>query len=55
MFHNQTYYDRRITVRMDRNAEKEKGKQDDIKLPPGLKGFGMGLGENGLPNLDTSS
>lgn len=42
MLHNQYLFDRQMTVRMDRV---ELG----LKLPEGLKGIGMGLGQNGEP------
>ena len=55
MFHNQVYYERRITVRMDRNAEKEKNKFKEMKLPSGLQALGPGLGDYGLPFTEMSS
>ncbi|XP_057671459.1 myelin expression factor 2-like isoform X2 [Diorhabda carinulata] len=42
MFNGQSFYDRTITVRMDRAS-------DMLKLPEGLKSIGMGLGPNGEP------
>lgn len=47
MFHNQQLYDRVMTVRMDRANE-------TVKLPEGLKGIGMGLGQNGEPLKDVA-
>lgn len=52
MLHNQTLYDRRLTVRMDRVSDKVEGPP---KLPEGLKGIGMGLGANGVPLNDVVS
>ncbi|XP_060524078.1 myelin expression factor 2 [Cylas formicarius] len=54
MLHNQILFDRVMTVRLDRANE-------NVKLPDGLKGLGMGLGQNGEPlrnvayNLPNSS
>ena len=53
MFHNQTYYDRKISVRMDRVTEKQES--TTAKLPPGLKSLGMGLGVNGTALTDVAS
>lgn len=53
MFHNQTYYDRKISVRMDRVTEKQESTA--TKLPPGLKSLGMGLGVNGTALTDVAS
>ncbi|XP_034230071.1 myelin expression factor 2 isoform X2 [Thrips palmi] len=50
MLHNQTLFDRRLTVRMDR-VEKTDGPP---KLPEGLKGIGMGLGTNGSVLYDVA-
>lgn len=47
MFHHQILYDRKMTVRMDRE-------DSPLKLPDGLKGVGMGLGVNGEPLRDVS-
>lgn len=53
MLHNQIYHDRPISVQLTR---KEKKKKDGIlKLPPGLKGVGLGLGINGTPLKDVAS
>ncbi|VDP00380.1 unnamed protein product [Soboliphyme baturini] len=46
LFHNQTYYDRTLTVKMDR-FEKIKETRRPGELPPGLRSIGMGLGNNG--------
>jgi hypothetical protein len=51
MLHNQTLYDRKLTVRMDRVDHKPEGPP---KLPEGLRGLGMGLGAGGNPLLDVS-
>ncbi|XP_052120886.1 myelin expression factor 2 isoform X2 [Frankliniella occidentalis] len=60
LLHNQTLFDRRLTVRMDR-VEKPEGPP---KLPEGLKSIGLGLGPNGtilhdvprnLPNTNQSN
>lgn len=53
MFHNQTYYDRKMSVRMDRVTEKHESVT--TKLPPGLKSVGMGLGVNGSALTDVAS
>lgn len=53
MLHNQTYYDRKMSVRMDRVSEKQESTA--TKLPPGLKGLGMGLGINGSALTDVAS
>ena len=52
MLHNQTYYDRKMSVRMDRVSEKQESTSS--KLPPGLKGIGMGLGVNGSALIDVN-
>lgn len=44
MFNNQYLFERQMSVRMDRN--------DNNKMPEGLKGIGMGLGSNGEPLKD---
>lgn len=49
MLHNQTLYDRRISVRLDKVSD------GPLKLPEGLKGVGMGLGANGAPLTDVAS
>jgi hypothetical protein len=51
MLHNQTLYDRKLTVRMDRVEHKPEGPP---KLPEGLRGLGMGLGAGGSPLQDVS-
>ncbi|XP_071546823.1 myelin expression factor 2 isoform X2 [Panulirus ornatus] len=53
MFHNQTYYDRKMSVRMDRVTEKQES--STAKLPPGLKSVGMGLGVGGSALTDVAS
>lgn len=53
MLHNQTYYDRKMSVRMDRVSEKQESTA--TKLPPGLKGLGMGLGINGSALTDVAT
>ncbi|XP_042204170.1 heterogeneous nuclear ribonucleoprotein M-like isoform X2 [Homarus americanus] len=53
MFHNQTYYDRKMSVRMDRVTEKQES--SSTKLPPGLKSLGMGLGVNGSALTDVAT
>ena len=56
MFNNQMLFDRRMTVRMDRDAEKLEhrggGGGSSSGLPAGLKGIGMGLGAGGNPLHD---
>ena len=52
MLHNQTLFDRKLTVRMDRVDNKPDGPP---KLPDGLRGLGMGLGAGGAPLQDVSS
>lgn len=47
MLNNQQLFDRVMTVRMDRANE-------ILKLPEGLKGTGMGLGQNGEPLKDVA-
>lgn len=47
MFHNQVLNDRTMSVRIDRANEQ-------LKLPEGLKGIGMGLGTNGEPLRDVA-
>ncbi|PSN45266.1 Myelin expression factor 2 [Blattella germanica] len=51
MLHNQTLFDRKLTVRMDRVDNKPDGPP---KLPEGLRGLGMGLGAGGAPLQDVS-
>merc|ERR1719342_1646604 len=53
MLHNQNYYDRKMSVRMDRVSEKPEN--TGSKLPPGLKSLGMGLGVNGTALNDVST
>lgn len=56
MLHGQWYYERKMSVRMDRVFDgKRSEKQSAPKLPPGLKGIGFGLGNNGSPLTDVSS
>ncbi|KAB7495317.1 Myelin expression factor 2 [Armadillidium nasatum] len=52
MLHNQIYLDRPLSVQLTR---KEKKRRDGfIKLPPGLKAVGPGLGINGNPLKDVA-
>ena len=53
MFHQQALYERSLIVRMDRVNDKPENNMP--RLPEGLKGIGMGLGENGRPLTDVSS
>jgi len=57
MFHQQTLYDRPMSVRMDALVNEEPHHQDTrrTKLPPGLKSIGMGLGTHGEPLKDVAS
>lgn len=56
MLHGQWYYERKMSVRMDRVFDGKKSeKQSAPKLPPGLKGIGFGLGNNGIALTDVSS
>ncbi|VDP23482.1 unnamed protein product [Soboliphyme baturini] len=48
MFHNHKYYDRILTVKMDR-FEKEEEPLRPGELPSGLRSIGMGFGRNGMP------
>ncbi|XP_045538698.1 myelin expression factor 2 isoform X2 [Papilio machaon] len=50
MFDKQMLYDRRMTVRMDRGTSDK----NELKLPEGLKGIGLGLGPNGEPLRDVA-
>lgn len=50
MFDRQMLYDRRMTVRLDRIPDKSEG----LKLPEGLGGVGIGLGQNGEPLKDVA-
>lgn len=52
MLNNQNLFERRITVRMDRVADRLDG---PVRLPEGLKSIGMGLGANGAPLQDVAS
>ncbi|KAG4065848.1 hypothetical protein HA402_012526 [Bradysia odoriphaga] len=45
MFDRQNLYERRMTVRLDRVPDKN----EQMKLPEGLGGIGIGLGQNGEP------
>lgn len=47
MFDRQQFFDRRMTVRLDRVPDKSEGP----KLPEGLKGIGLGLGNDCLKLL----
>ncbi|KAI5704409.1 hypothetical protein M8J75_004986 [Diaphorina citri] len=51
MLNNQNLFERRITVRMDRVADRLDG---PVRLPEGLKSIGMGLGANGAPLQDVA-
>jgi len=56
MLHGQWYYDRKMSVRIDRVSEHKKMDASPAsKLPAGLKGIGMGLGLNGSPLTDVST
>ncbi|KAI5651401.1 RNA recognition motif domain-containing protein [Phthorimaea operculella] len=50
MFDKQNLYERRMTVRMDRGGSDKQ----ELKLPEGLKGIGLGLGPNGEPLRDVA-
>lgn len=54
MFNNQMLFDRRMTVRMDRDAERleTRGPSSSSGLPAGLRSIGMGLGAGGNPIHD---
>lgn len=53
MFNNQMLYDRRMTVRMDRESfDRGSGDSRPPKLPEGLRSIGMGLGAGGNPLHD---
>ena len=55
MLNGQTYYDRKMSVRLDRAQDNKKGDGGSAsKLPAGLKGLGMGLGINGSALTDVS-
>lgn len=51
MFDRQSLYERRMTVRLDRLPDKN----EQLKLPEGLAGIGMGLGPNGEPLRNVSA
>lgn len=51
MFNEQQLLDRRITVRFDKVAEEEQPRSLK-RLPDGLRGVGMGLGQDGVPLWD---
>lgn len=51
MLNNQMLFERRISVRMDRVADRLDG---PVRLPDGLKSIGMGLGANGAPLQDVA-
>lgn len=51
MFNNQMLFDRRMTVRMDRDAERIETTRSS-RLPEGLRSIGMGLGSGGNPLHD---
>ena len=51
MFNDQQLLDRRITVRFDKVAEEEQPRSLK-RLPEGLRGVGMGLGQDGVPLWD---
>ncbi|XP_037091197.1 myelin expression factor 2-like [Pollicipes pollicipes] len=54
MLNNQTYLERRISVRMDRVAER-RDRDPKMSLPAGLKSIGQGLGNNGVALADVAS
>ena len=51
MFNNQQLYDRKINVRFDKVPE-EDPPSNLSRLPDGLRGIGMGLGQDGMPLQD---
>ena len=55
MLNGQLYYDRKMSVRMDRAQDSKKDTGGGGKLPQGLKGLGMGLGINGSALTDVTS
>ncbi|KAF2363466.1 RNA recognition motif domain [Trinorchestia longiramus] len=55
MLNGQMYYDRKMSVRMDRVQDKKSDPVSGSKLPQGLKGLGMGLGINGSALTDVST
>merc|ERR1719412_680267 len=56
MFNNQSLYDRKITVRFDKQPgpTPEELSQLPSRLPEGLAGVGMGLGSGGNPLTDVA-
>merc|ERR1712223_411946 len=56
MFNNQSLYDRKITVRFDKQPgpTPEELSQLPSRLPEGLAGIGMGLGSGGNPLTDVA-
>lgn len=50
MFNNQMLFDRRMTVRMDREVDRTETRSS--RLPEGLRSIGMGLGNGGNPLQD---
>ncbi|KAK4028165.1 myelin expression factor 2 [Daphnia magna] len=52
MFNNQMLFDRRMTVRMDRDADRTETRASRCGLPEGLRSIGMGLGSRGDPLHD---
>jgi len=55
MLNGQWFFERKLSVRMDRiNDNKKKDTGGSSKLPAGLKGIGMGLGFNGSALTDVS-
>jgi len=51
MFNEQQLFDRRLSVRMDKAKDNEPPRNMN-RLPDGLSGVGMGLGDNGAPLWD---
>jgi len=54
MFHDQQLNDRRMTVRFDKVPEDEPPRNLN-RLPDGLRGIGMGLGQDGAPLWDVKN
>ena len=54
MFHDQQLNDRRMTVRFDKVPEEEPPRNLN-RLPDGLRGVGMGLGQDGAPLWDVKN
>ena len=52
MFNDQMLFDRRMMVRMDRDAERLENRSGSSRLPEGLRSIGMGLGTGGNPIHD---